>query len=183
MALGPSLTTVTITGNYIDYEGNAVEGQIRFTTVDVLRNGTDDQMVTPSTVIVPLSSGSFSVVLPATNDPDVVPNPFVYTVEESFIGGRVYTISVPYTTSGSLDLADISPTPTILTPYVSLIDNTTWTILETNIGTLNTNFPSLGSISAYVSAAQASAVTANNNATSAATSFDVTMNPMLLIGG
>ena len=139
MALGVNLTTVTITGSYVDFEGTPIEGQIRFSIAEVLRNGTDDQMVAPSSVVVPLSSGSFSVTLPATNDPDVIPNPFVYSVEESFPNGRSYEITIPYTTSGSLDLADISPAATLDTTYVQLIDQNTWNTLETNIDTLDTN--------------------------------------------
>jgi hypothetical protein len=137
MALGPNLTTVTITGNYVDFEGTPIEGQIRFSISEVLRNGTDDQMVAPSSVVVPLSSGSFSVSIPATNDPDVIPNPFVYTVEESFPNGRTYEISIPYTTSGSLDLADISPDPVLSESFVAAIDLTTWNTLESNITALD----------------------------------------------
>jgi hypothetical protein len=137
MALGPNLTTVTITGSYVDFEGTPIEGQIRFSISEVLRNGTDDQMVAPSSVVVPLSSGSFSVSIPATNDPDVVPNPFVYTVEESFPNGRTYEISIPYTTSGSLDLADISPDPALTESYVAAIDQTSWNTLESNITALD----------------------------------------------
>lgn len=137
MALAPSLTTVTVTGNYVDYEGNPIEGQIRFTLSEVLRNGTDDQMIAPSSVVVALSSGAFSVSLPATNDPDMVPNPFVYTVEESFPGGRTYTISLPYNGAGTFDLADLSPTPTLDENYVQLIDQTTWSTLEDNIDVLD----------------------------------------------
>jgi len=137
MALAPSLTTVQITGNYVDFEGNAIQGQVRFTLGDVLRNGTDDQMVAPSSVVVALSAGAFSVTLPATNDPDVVPVNFVYTVEESFPGGRTYTISVPYDTVGSLDLADLSPTPTLSDTFTQAIDQTSWTALEDDIDALN----------------------------------------------
>ena len=137
MALGANINTVTITGNYVDYEGNAIQGQVRFTLGDVLRSGIDDQMIAPSSVVVALSAGAFTVTLPATNDPDVVPNPFTYTVEESFPGGRTYTISIPYDTAGSLDLADLSPTPTLATNYVQLVDQTTWSNLETNIDTLD----------------------------------------------
>jgi hypothetical protein len=137
MALGPNLTTVTLTGSYVDFEGNPIEGQIRFSIGEVLRNGTDDQMVAPSSVVVPLTNGSFSVSLPATNDPDVVPNPFVYTVEESFPNGRSYEISIPYTTSGSLDLADISPDPTLDETFVQAVDQTSWNTLESNITALD----------------------------------------------
>lgn len=137
MPLATSLTTVTITGNYVNFEGTAIQGQIRFTLGDVLRNGTDDQMVAPSSIVVPLSSGAFSVVLPATNDPDIIPNPFTYTVEESFSGGRTYTISVPYTTVGSLDLADLSPSPTLDENFVQAIDETNFANLETSIAALD----------------------------------------------
>ena len=68
----------------------------------------------------------------------MVPNPFLYQVEESFAGGRSYTISIPYTSAGALDLADISPNPVIDTTYVQLIDQTTWNSLEANIDTLDT---------------------------------------------
>ena len=139
MALAASTNVVTITGNYVDYEGTAISGQLRFTLGDVLRNGTDDQMIAPSSVVVPLSSGAFSVTLPATNDPDIVPNPFTYTVEESFPGGRTYTISIPYDTVGSLDLADLSPNPTISEAYTSAIDQTSWSDLEDDIDALDVN--------------------------------------------
>jgi hypothetical protein len=137
MAIGTSVSTVTIAGSYVDFEGNTIQGQIRFTLGDVLRNGTDDQMVAPSSIVIPLSAGAFTVSLPATNDPDVVPNPFTYTVEESFPGGRTYTISVPYDTVGELNLADLSPTPTLTTSYVQMVDQTTFNSLKTNIDTLN----------------------------------------------
>jgi hypothetical protein len=138
MALAPSLTTVTITGHYVDFEGTNIEGQVRFTLGDVLRNPTDDQLVAPSSVVVPLSNGAFSVTIPATNDPDIIPNPFLYTVEESFPGGRTYTISVPYDTVGSLDLSDLSPTPTLTEEFVQLVDETTFASLENDIDTLDT---------------------------------------------
>jgi len=137
MALAPSLTTVTLTGNYVNYEGAPIQGQVRFTLGEVLRNGTDDQMIAPSNIVVPLSAGAFTVSLPATNDPDVVPNPFVYTVEESFAGGRTYTITVPYTTVGSLDLADLSPTPTLSENFVQAIDETSFSALEDDIDALD----------------------------------------------
>ena len=138
MALAPSTNTVSVTGNFVDFEGNPIQGQLRFTLGDVLRNGTDDQMIAPSSVVVALSSGAFSVTLPATNDPDIIPNPFTYTVEESFAGGRTYTISIPYDTVGSLDLADLSPTPTLTETYTQAIDQTTFTTLNNSINTLDT---------------------------------------------
>ena len=148
MPIGPSVTKITIAGNYVDFEGNPIQGQIRFTLGDVLRNPTDDQLVAPSSIVVPLSGGAFTVELPATNDPDLVPNPFVYTVEESFPGGRTYTISVPYDSVGTLDLADLSPTPTITTNFVQMVDQTTFNTLVANIATLDASIDQ--SIDAFI---------------------------------
>jgi hypothetical protein len=139
MALGAALSTVQITGTYVDFEGTAIQGQIRFTLSSVVSNTTDDQMIAPSTVVVPLVNGAFSVVLPATNDPDTNPIPFVYAVEESFPGGRSYNISVPYTTVGSLDLADISPAPVLSETYGAAIDEASFDSLEALIAALDVN--------------------------------------------
>ena len=137
MALGAAITTVTLAGNYVDYTGAAISGQVKFTLSDLLQNGTDNQMIVPSTKSVTLdSNGSFSTTLPATNDPDLVPIPYTITVEEAFPKGRTYTISLPYTTVGSLNLADISPVITADT-YVGLVADTLWNVLTANIDILD----------------------------------------------
>ena len=108
-------------------------------------------MIAPSTIAVTLdSNGSFSTTLPATNDSDVIPV-FVYTVEEAFPKGRTYTISLPADTVGSLDLADLSPEPTLSATYVGLITEVPFAALETNIDALdalidqdNNEFPRTG---------------------------------------
>jgi hypothetical protein len=57
--------------------------------------------------------------------------------QESFAGGRTYTISVPFNTVGSLDLADLSPTPTLSENFVQAIDETSFAGLENNITALD----------------------------------------------
>jgi len=137
MALGASITTVALAGNYVDYTGAAISGQIKFTLSDLIQNGTDNQMIVPSTKSVTLdANGSFSTTLPATNDPDLVPIPYTITVEEAFPKGRTYTISLPYTTSGTLNLADISPVITADT-YVGLVGDSLWNVLTANIDILD----------------------------------------------
>jgi hypothetical protein len=61
----------------------------------------------------------------------------VYTVEESFPNGRTYEITIPYTTVGSLDLADISPDPALDETFVQAVDQTSWDALESNITALD----------------------------------------------
>jgi hypothetical protein len=187
MALGISITKVALTGNYIDFEGNPIAGQVIFSMAEVLRDGTDDQLIAPSVVVAPLVNGSFTVTLPATNDPDVVPNPFVYTVVESFPNGRTYTISLPYTTSGSLDLADISPDTAFPNPAIALVDAVTWGVLKNEIDTQaillsveNSYFVNLPTdrvtAQGYATTASANLVTVQNNLAG-------TLNPLMLIGG
>jgi hypothetical protein len=130
MTIGPAVSTVTITGNFVDFEGTPVAGQVKFTLGLVLRNSVDDKMIVPSTVAATLdSNGSFSQVIPATNDPDVTPQGFTFTVEEAFPRGRTYTISVPFDTVGSLDLVDLSPDPIINTFYIGLVLRVPWDAL------------------------------------------------------
>lgn len=182
MALGVSLSTVILTGAYVDFSGAPITGQIIVTMSSVLRNPTDNQMVAPSAIVVPLVNGTFSTVVPATNDPDIDPNPFIYSLEESFPGGRKYNISLPYT-STTLDLANISPLPTLSSISVSIVDITTWTPLAVNIDTLLANVLALGTITATVGNATISATTTATNATTVANLLTDTLNPLLLIGG
>lgn len=110
MALTPNLSTVTVSGTYVDLQGNAIAGQIKFTPRTVITDPVADQIIIPSTITVTLdSNGSFSALIPVTDDPSVVPSGFTYTVEEAFSGGRTYDIEVPASTAGgSLNLADIN---------------------------------------------------------------------------
>jgi hypothetical protein len=138
MAIDASVTQVTVQGNYVDFLGNPIAGQIQFTLSDMLRNSLANQMVTPSTVFVTLdANGSFSTTLPATNDADLIPT-FEYTVEEAFPNGRTYTIVLPAATVGSLNLADISPAPTLSETYVGLATEVPFAALEADIATLDT---------------------------------------------
>ena len=137
MALPSSITLVPVAGNYVDFEGTPISGQIKFTLSDVLNVGADNKIVVPSTKSVTLdANGSLSTSLPSTNDPDVSPT-YLLTVEEAFPSGRTYTISLPYTTSGTLNLADISPLPIPPDTYVGLVSDTLWNALAAGIDALD----------------------------------------------
>jgi hypothetical protein len=111
MALPASLSTCTVVGTYVDLVGNPVRGSINFTPQTIL------QEVTANVILIPVviqktfdSTGSFSVVLPVTSDTDVTPQPFIYTIEENFTGGRTIQISLPLSVAGTTqNLADLLP--------------------------------------------------------------------------
>jgi len=95
MALASNIALTTITGQFVDYQGNAVAGQIKFTMSKTLRDSIADQIIVPSTATATLDgTGAFTVTLPATDDPELSET-FTYAVEESFTGGRSYNISLP----------------------------------------------------------------------------------------
>lgn len=138
MALGASVSQVSLAGSYVDYTGSPISGQVKFTLNTFLQDGTDNQMIVPSTKSVTLdSNGSFTTTLPATDDPDLVPIPYTITVEEAFPKGRTYTISLPYTTAGTLNLADISPAIAAPDTYVGLVSDSLWNVLTANIDVLD----------------------------------------------
>ena len=137
MAIAATVTQVALAGTFKNYLGDAIAGQVQFTLSDMLRNSLSDQMVVPSTIAVTLdSNGSFTTNLPATNDTDVIPE-FEYTVEEAFPDGRTYTITLPAATSGTLNLADISPVPTISTTFVGLALEVPFSQFEANLATFD----------------------------------------------
>ena len=111
MALPASLSTCTVVGIYVDLVGNPVRGSINFTPQTILKE------VTANVILIPVviqktfdSTGSFSVVLPVTSDTDVTPQPFIYTIEENFTGGRTIQISLPLSVAGTTqNLADLLP--------------------------------------------------------------------------
>jgi hypothetical protein len=109
MALPSNLSTVTVTAKYLDTLGNPIAGQVKFTPRVTLSNSAQDTILINSTVTVTLdNTGSFSAVLVATDDPDALPTEFTYRVEEAFIGGRTFDITLPSTPS-TIDLADKLP--------------------------------------------------------------------------
>lgn len=137
MAIAGTVTQVALAGTFKNYLGDAIAGQVQFTLSDMLRNSLSDQMIVPSTVAVTLDSdGSFTTTLPSTDDADVIPE-FEYTVEEAFPDGRTYTITLPAATTGTLNLADISPVPTIGTTYVGLVTEVPFATFEANLATFD----------------------------------------------
>jgi hypothetical protein len=113
MALTADLSTTTVTGTYVDIEGNPISGSVRFSPQSIIKDTDQNQIIINSPVTVALdNNGSFSVVLPVTDDTDVAPIPFAYQVEEIFSGGRTFFITLPGGGTGTEDIADIAPAVT-----------------------------------------------------------------------
>ncbi|MEQ7008477.1 glycosyl hydrolase family 28-related protein [Actinopolymorpha sp. B17G11] len=115
MALPVDYDTVTVRGKYVYLDGSPVQGTVRFTGKVVAVSAATNTIIIPASRTATLSpgTGEFTIDLPATDDPDVLPGGWTYTVEERFSGGggRTFQLEVPLSAqAGGIDLKDVAPT-------------------------------------------------------------------------
>lgn len=180
MPLTPNLTTVTVGGQFVDVSGAPIAGQVKFTPRTILTDPTANQIIIPKTVTVDLdANGSFTVVLPATDDTSVSPTGFTYRVEEAFSGGRTYDITLP-STPATQNLADMAPA----VPSGSNEANTY--VLLATFGTLESRVATIESVTSVVqtaSAQVASAATSASTAAAAASAAEAKiLHPFIFLG-
>lgn len=133
MALPGNLSTITLTGNYVDFSGTAIAGQVQITLSEVLINSAANRIIIPSTITAILdSNGSFSLTVPVTNDPDINPAAFDYTFEEAFLGGGSYTITLLSSLGASVDITDLRPAD-VPTTFIQPVSGTLWPLLENRV--------------------------------------------------
>ncbi len=120
----PWPTAVTVVNLHVnivapDEDQTPAVGKVYFAMPYPLRDSSDDVIVAPDPIIGVLSGGQCTVELPATDDPDISPSGWVYTVTvDTDIWKAMFPIEVPYDTVGTLELADIAPAvtpPTVVT--------------------------------------------------------------------
>lgn len=127
MALPVNVSTRTVVGTFVDYNGDPIAGQIRFTLPSTLTDAGAGTFIVKSSETATLdNTGSFSVTLPVTNDVDLDPLNYLYTVDELFPKGRSYTISLP--AGATVNIATLAPTDTF-TQYYSLANSKLWDIV------------------------------------------------------
>lgn len=109
MALPASLSTVTVTGTYVDLIGNPVRGSVTFEPQTILKEKTANVHIMPVHILKTLdATGSFTITIPVTSDTDVTPQPFVYTITENFTSGRTFQIALPISVADTTqNLADL----------------------------------------------------------------------------
>lgn len=106
MAVPDSVTSRVVRGTYVDNAGVPQRGTITFRVDQPLIATVESWGVIPEPIVATLTtSGTFQVTLMATDDLDLFPSGFRYSVQERFNGGyvRTYSIDVP-TGADPLDL-------------------------------------------------------------------------------
>ena len=179
VGLSPNLSTTTVTGEYVDVQGNPIAGQVKFTPRPVLIDGVANQIIIPRTIIATLdNTGSFSVTLPVTDDDDLSPVNWTYQVEEAFVGGRTYDITIP--TGASIDLADVVPAqPATGEGGESFVTLAQYTALQTQVDDIEDTIDLFSAVTDDIDDA------ATNTAAAAQAAQDLvalTISPLMLLG-
>jgi hypothetical protein len=125
MALPGNITLITLTGEYLDFQGVPILGQVKIYPSQVLIDSAADRIIIPSVITTDLVNGAFSIQVPVTNDPDVSPLNYNYLFEESFEGGRTYLIQLPSSLGASVDISDLRTDQNIV-EYIQPIAYQLW---------------------------------------------------------
>lgn len=178
MALSPDISTCTLNGTYVDITGTAQVGSVRFTPIcNVIDTDQNQILVSQSITDVLDSNGAFSVVLPVTNDADYTPNPIAYRVEELFVGGRDFYITLPSGTA-TYDLSDLSEAVSGA-EAAGFVTTTQYNTLLGKYNNANGTFSTLDNAPDIATAATANAVLCSNEVGNIQ---KVSLAPMLLMG-
>jgi hypothetical protein len=124
MALPGNVTTLVVRGTYLTPEGQPSTGSVTFTPSRWLNNSGADIAIPNSTVTATLgTAGEFELTLPVTDDEDLQPANWFYTVTELVDGvSQSYDLLLPGTAGagGTVYLADLAPAVELGPEYASI---------------------------------------------------------------
>lgn len=115
MPIIPNVTPVTVTATYLDANGEPLNGYVTFRPTAKLANTVNDVLVLPAPVEVDVPNGVMSVVLAASDDPQLLPNGWTYEVVENFPGSYTsYNIQLTEAMAPTVVLSSIVPSAPII---------------------------------------------------------------------
>jgi len=124
MPLPGNVSTLVVIGTFLTPEGNPSTGTITFTPSRWLTNSGANVALPNSGVTKTLgTAGNFTVTLPVTDDGDLQPANWYYTVSEVVDGvSQSYALLLPGTagSGGTVYLADLAPASELGPEYASL---------------------------------------------------------------
>lgn len=110
MALPTNLTTVEVTGRYIDHNGSPVRGSVTFDTDYYVLDSGESVVVIEAPITVNLdATGSFAVDLIATDDTDMTPTGWTWTLTPNFTGAFPLEFALPASLAPTTDITVLSP--------------------------------------------------------------------------
>jgi hypothetical protein len=134
MPFPASLKLITLSGDFRHGDnGDPREGVIIITLPTPIRSEGDNVIIPPFDFPIDLVEGAFSVEIPATTDPEWLPNDAQYLVQATFIDDYRklwWQLPLPWDTAGDmLDLADVGA-PNIGTPSLTIRQGVTQPIAD-----------------------------------------------------
>jgi hypothetical protein len=129
MSLPGDITTIILTGTYLDLYGSPRTGTVTFAPTTPILVDLDSETILAGEQTVALSSGAFSVTLPCTSG--LIPAGWLWQVTEN-VGGagqRSYAIALPSTLDPTVDISTL--TPVFPVPPVN------WALLPSQLGVPN----------------------------------------------
>lgn len=101
----------TVMGKFVGLNGAPIAGTITFNpTPKVLLDYAQLVTIVPRSITVTLDvNGAFSIFIPATDDPDISPVDWTYTVSESWVGGLTFSMEAPV--GAVVDITVVTPIP------------------------------------------------------------------------
>lgn len=110
MALPTNLTIVEVTGRFIDHNGSPVRGSVTFDTDYYVLDAGESVVVIEAPITVNLdATGAFAVDLIATDDPDMTPTGWTWTMTPNFTGAFDLEFALPASLAPSTDITVLSP--------------------------------------------------------------------------
>lgn len=125
MAFPVDLTTVIVTGTWLNLDGTPATGTVTFAGGYTISNQVDNTFVIIDQIEVTLDiAGHISVPLPAGNDPDWFPSGWTYSVVERISDRpalRSYSFLLDEADAPTIDLTHVSPVPPSGTPTIYVL--------------------------------------------------------------
>ena len=125
MAFPVDLTTVIVTGTWVNLDATPASGTVTFAGKYTLSNMVDNTFVIIDQITVPLdASGHISVVLPVADDPQWFPQGWTYSVTERISdrpADNNYSILLTSAMAPTVDLSTLSPVPPSGTPAIYVL--------------------------------------------------------------
>lgn len=127
MLLPDDLTLITVTGTYPTGAGGPMGGCVTFTPSNDLTDQTGLVILRAAPVTVNLDGGKFSIMLPCTDNENLIPTGWVWNFAEYLTGPiptRAFPVLLPSTLGESVDVSKFSPASP-LPPASTVITTTT----------------------------------------------------------
>lgn len=112
MAWPNSVTVRTVTGTYVTGSGSPAKGRVVFTPSSRILDQYDAIILEAALTATLDATGSFSISLPATDNPLLYPQQWTYTVRVKLFGQKEseFAVYIPYGNGSSINLtAQVNP--------------------------------------------------------------------------